>query len=95
MPLLSGLPRGPAPMGFYTNPAQRTAIQSVRLAADLPAAQRPSIEVLRTDSTTFTALIEAKRNRRDAFYTTPAGKVDLCGIDVPTREAHITASTKP
>ena len=47
------------------------------------------------DSTTFTALIEAKRNRRDAFYTTPAGKVDLCGIDVPTREAHITASTKP
>ena len=95
MPLLSGLPRGPAPMGFYVNPAQRTAIRSVRLAADLPAAQRPSVEVLRTDSATFTALIEAKRNRRDAFYTTPAGKVDLCGIDVPMRVAQTAASTKP
>ena len=95
MPLLSGLPRGPAPMGFYVNPAQRTTIQSVRLAADLPVAQRPSVEVLRTDSATFTALIEAKRNRRDAFYTTPAGKVDLCGIDVPMRVAQTAASTKP
>jgi len=67
----------------------------VRLAADLPVAQRASVEVLRTDSATFTALIEAKRNRRDAFYTTPAGKVDLCGIDVPMRVAQTAASTKP
>ena len=86
MPLLSGLPRGTGPMGFYSQPAQRSVIQSVRLAADLPAAQRPAIEVLRTDSNTFTALIEAKRNRRDAFYAVPAGKIDLCGIDVPVRE---------
>jgi peptidylprolyl isomerase len=95
MPLLSGLPRGPAPMGFYTQPGQRTTIQSVRLAADLPTAQRPAVEVLRTDSATFTALIEAKRNRRDAFYVTPAGKVDLCSIDVPMRATKVTGSTKP
>jgi len=92
---LSGLPRGPAPMGFYTQPGQRTTIQSVRLAADLPTAQRPAVEVLRTDSATFTALIEAKRNRRDAFYVTPAGKVDLCSIDVPMRATKVTGSTKP
>ena len=95
MPLLSGLPRGTGPMGFYASPTQRTTIQSVRLAADLPPAQRPSVEVLRTDSATFTTLIEAKRNRRDAFYAVPAGKIDLCSIDIPVRTAKITAPAKP
>jgi cyclophilin family peptidyl-prolyl cis-trans isomerase len=95
MPLLSSLPRGDGPMGFYAKPAQRTTIESVRLAADLPPAQRPLVEVLRTDSSTFAALIEAKRNRRDAFYTAPAGKIDLCSIDVPVRAAKTVASTKP
>jgi cyclophilin family peptidyl-prolyl cis-trans isomerase len=86
MPLLSGLPRGAEPMGFYTKPAQRIAIGSVRLAADIPAKERPAIEVLRTDSPTFAALIDAKRNGRSAFYALPPGKVDLCSIEVPVRE---------
>lgn len=87
MPLLSGLPRGPEPMGFYTNPQQRVTIASVRLAADMPAKDRPAIQVLRTDSASFAALVEAKRNGHNAFYPKPAGKVDLCSIDVPVREA--------
>ena len=87
MPLLSGLPRGPEPMGFYTKPQQRVTIASVRLVADMPAKDRPAIQVLRTDSASFAALVEAKRNGRNAFYPKPAGKVDLCGIDVPVREA--------
>lgn len=95
MPLLSSLPRGTGPMGFYAKPAQQTTIQSVRLAADLPPAQRPSLEVLRTDSTTFATLIEAKRNRRDAFYAVPPGKVDLCSIDVPVRMGKATTAAKP
>lgn len=85
MPLLSGLPRGTAAMGFYADPSQHVAIRSERLAADLPLSQRPSVQVLRTDSATFAALVEAKRNRHDAFYAVPAGKVGLCGIDVPVR----------
>ena len=94
MPLLSSLPRGTGPMGFYDKPSQQIAIQSVQLAADLPAAQRPSIEVLRTDSKTFAALVDAKRNRRDAFYTVPAGKIDICSIDVPMREIPAASATK-
>ncbi|WP_447733727.1 peptidylprolyl isomerase [Rhodanobacter soli] len=86
MPLLSGLPRGPEPMGFYTKPQQRVTIESVRLAADMPAKDRPAIQVLRTDSASFAALVEAKRNGRNAFYPRPAGKIDLCSIDVPVRE---------
>jgi hypothetical protein len=42
--------------------------------------------VLRTDSTTFAALIEAKRHREDDFYTRPVGKIDLCNISVPVRD---------
>ncbi|MGN2249730.1 peptidylprolyl isomerase [Frateuria sp. GZRe14] len=87
MELLSAMPRGPAPMGFYTDKSQRVKIQSMRLAADMSRAERPKIEVLRTDSPTFAKLIEAKRNRRDAFYTVPAGKIDLCSIGIPSREA--------
>jgi peptidylprolyl isomerase len=87
MELLSAMPRGPAPMGFYTDTSQRVKIQSMRLAADMSRAERRKIEVLRTDSPTFAKLIEAKRNRRDAFYTVPAGKIDLCSIGIPSREA--------
>lgn len=86
MPLLSGLPRGPEPMGFYAKPEQRTAIKSVHIDADVPPDQRVRIEVLRTDSATFAKLIEAKRNRRDAFYTVPAGKIDVCAIAAPVRD---------
>ena len=95
MPLLSGLPRGKGPMGFYVMPAQRTVIESVRLAADLPVAQRPAVQVLRTDSPTFAALIETQRNRHDAFYAVPAGKIDLCSIDVPVRGGNSAAIGKP
>lgn len=92
MPLLSGLPRGAEPMGFYTQPSQRIAIKSVRLVADMPAAERPAIQVLRTDSATFAALIESKRNGRNAFYAVPPGKVDVCSIDVPVRESKPAAT---
>ncbi|MEO7065661.1 MAG: peptidylprolyl isomerase [Rhodanobacter sp.] len=87
MPLLSGLPRGAGAMGFYSSASQRTPVTSVRMAADLPASKREPIEVLRTDSATFAALIEAKRNRHDAFYARPAGKISLCNIPVPVRDA--------
>lgn len=95
MPLLSSLPRGTGPMGFYDKPAQQVSIASIHLASDMPATQRPAVEVLRTDSATFDALIDAKRNRRDAFYTVPTGKIDLCSIDVPTRELAGVVKGKP
>ncbi|MHB1056427.1 MAG: peptidylprolyl isomerase [Rhodanobacter sp.] len=87
MPLLSGLPRGPEPMGFYAEPARRVAIKSARLAADMPAKERPAIEVLRTGSATFAALVDASRHGHSAFYPEPVGKVGLCSIKVPVREA--------
>jgi peptidylprolyl isomerase len=86
MPLLSGLPRGSGALGFYTAGDPRTPIRSMQVAADLPAAQRTPIQVLRTDSATFTTLLDAARNRHDAFYTWAPGKVSVCAMPVPVRE---------
>jgi peptidylprolyl isomerase len=87
MELLSALPRGTGALGFYENPGQRLAIKSVRLAADVPAAERTNIEILRTDTETFADLVEARRNRRDDWYKVPAGKIDLCSVPIPVRAA--------
>ena len=38
---LSSLPRGTGDLGFYTDKAQYVPIASIRLASDIPAAQRP------------------------------------------------------
>jgi peptidylprolyl isomerase len=85
MELLSAVPRGPAPMGFYADPQQRTPITAIRRASDVPSAERSPIQVLRTDSKTFADAVEARRNRVDDFYKRPAGHIDLCNIPVPVR----------
>ncbi len=85
MELLSVLPRGTGPLGFYETPEQRVAIQSIRLAADLKPAERLKLQVLRTDTPLFTALVEARRNRHDDFYKRPAGHIDLCNVPLPVR----------
>ncbi|HEV7121819.1 MAG TPA: peptidylprolyl isomerase [Rhodanobacter sp.] len=91
MPLLSALKRGDGPMGFYSKPSHRMPIDSLRLATDLPPAQRPAVQVLRTDSATFAALLDAQRHRHDAFYQVSAGKVGLCSVDVPVRVSKAAA----
>ena len=87
MPLLSALPRGPDPMGMYDAAAQRVPIKSIRLASDVPAAERTPLQLLRTDSRAFRDATEARRNRVDGFYTIPAGHIDLCNVPIPMREA--------
>jgi len=84
--LLSALPRGTGPLGFYEKPEQRTTIKSIRLAAEVPAAERSSIEVLRTDTPLFTQYVESRRNRRDAWYLVPAGHTDVCNVTIPVRD---------
>jgi cyclophilin family peptidyl-prolyl cis-trans isomerase len=86
MPLLSSLPRGPAPMGFYDKPEKMVTIKSIRLAADVPEAERSKLEVMRTDSASFKAVAEAQRNRGGPWTKVAAGHVDLCNVTIPVRE---------
>jgi peptidylprolyl isomerase len=83
---LSSLPRGPAPMGFYADKAQYAPITKIRLASDMPAAERPSYEYLDTDSPSFARYVQVKANRHDDFYQVPAGGVDLCNVNLPVRK---------
>ncbi|KAF1711220.1 peptidylprolyl isomerase [Pseudoxanthomonas kalamensis DSM 18571] len=85
MELLSVIPRGPEPMGFYENAEERTPIVSIRLASDVPAAERTPLQLLRTDTRSFHDATEARRNRRDAFYKRPSGHIDLCNVPLPVR----------
>jgi peptidylprolyl isomerase len=87
MELLSVLPRGPAPMGVYAKPEQHTIIRRIRVAADVPIAQRGALEVLRTDTPTFAELIEARRNRTDAWYKVKAGRIEVCNVPLQVRPA--------
>ena len=87
MELLSALPRGTGQLGFYEKPGERTPILNMKLAADLPPAQRPKLEWLKTGSASFAAYAEARRNRGGPFFLRPAGAIDVCNIPLPIRPA--------
>lgn len=83
---LSSLPRGTEALGFYKDKAQYVPIAAIRLASDMPTAERPSFEYLDTASPSFAQYLHVKANRHDDFYQVPAGGVDLCSVNVPVRK---------
>lgn len=85
MPLLSSLPRGTKPLGFYATPGEYVPIRSLRLAADVPPAERTDIEVLRTDTPLFQQAVAALRHRGGDWFKVPAGHVDVCNIPATMR----------
>ncbi|HKT32533.1 MAG TPA: peptidylprolyl isomerase [Gammaproteobacteria bacterium] len=94
MQYLSALPRGNGPLGFYRNPTHDTQILRVRLASDLPPSERMHLEVLRTDTPTFAALIESRRNRSEPWFHYKAGKIDICNVPLPVRTVSNFAKMK-
>ena len=87
MELLSVLPRGPGAMGFYAKPAQYTKIHSIRLASELAPNDRRPLQLLKTNSASFTAYVEARRNRHNDWFVRAAGAIDACNIPLPVRTA--------
>lgn len=87
MGLLSARPRGTGNLGFYSADAGETPIpiRAVRLAADMPAAERPQFEVMRTESDAYTSYVTGLANRGGEFFRRPAGGLDLCNARVPVR----------
>jgi len=88
--LLSTLPRGTGNLGFYEKPEMDLPIKSVRLMADVPEADRVPLELLRTDSDTFRALVQSRRFRKDDWYKVPAGATDVCANSLPVRTPKAT-----
>ena len=86
MERLSALPRGTGPMGFYEKAEQRTPVTRVRVLADLPLAERPHLEVLRTDTPRFQQYLDSRRYRNGWFVHSP-DRVELCSALPPVRTA--------
>ena len=85
--LLSSLPRGSGEMGFYAQSEPHVPIVSVRVAADLPPAERTPLEVLRTGSATFRSMLEQRRNRHEPWFKFNPAHIDLCNVPLPVRRS--------
>jgi peptidylprolyl isomerase len=83
--LLTTLPRGTGPLGFYEKEAEYVPINSIRFGTDLPASDRLNIELLRTDTETFAKLIEARSYRAEEWFVEPTGRIGLCNVPLPSR----------
>ncbi|ROH91198.1 peptidylprolyl isomerase [Stagnimonas aquatica] len=82
---LSSLPRGHGPLGFYLPEEANTPIRSLQKVGELPPEQRPKVEVLRTDTATWKAYVEARRTRREDWFLEPTGRIELCNVPAPVR----------
>ncbi len=80
---LSTLPRGTGDAGVYETRAEDTPIVSVRLGDEMP--EQTHFEYLSTESDSFARYVASRANRNDAFYSVPAGGVDICNVQVPIR----------
>jgi peptidylprolyl isomerase len=85
MDLLSSLPRGSGEMGFYVPSEPTVPIRAVRIAADVPKAERTPIEVLRTNSATFRSVVEQRRHRHEPWFKFSPDHIDLCNVPLPVR----------
>lgn len=87
MDKLSSLPRGTGALGFYEKAEERTPITRVRVLADIPEAERPRLQVLRTDTATWQAWLNSRRFRGGGWFVHEPAKVELCGALPPVRSA--------
>ncbi len=85
MDVLSSLPRGPGAMGFYDKPEQNIPITRARMLADIPAAEQPAIEVMRTDTATWQRLVEASRHAIGGWAVHSSLHSNICNRSLPTR----------
>jgi peptidylprolyl isomerase len=82
MRYLSSLPRSDAEMGVYATEAERMPIVSVRLASDIPAAERPHFEYRAADNPRFAALIAKRAHPEPPMVAIGAS---VCDVPLPTR----------
>ncbi|MFK3888907.1 peptidylprolyl isomerase [Sphingomonas sp. NPDC079357] len=80
---LSSLPRSDAPMGFYADAAERTPIVEMRLASDMPAAERPHFQYRAADNPRFAAMIRRREN--PPAPTIGGGGIEVCEVPLEVR----------
>ena len=82
--------------GVIQDVSKRDRILSVRLAADIPTAQRPHYQVLRTESDAFAEEKKKRLNPAPEFYhRKPVPVLDVCLMPVPVRRAAMIGALRP
>jgi peptidylprolyl isomerase len=77
-------------MGFYVPPEPVVPIVAMRVASDLPEAERTPLEVLRTDSSVFRSVLDQRRNRREGWFRYNPAHIDVCNIPLPVRTVPVS-----
>jgi len=73
--------------GVIADKAKQDGIVSIKFATDIPEAQRPAYEVMRTDTKAFAAWKAKKKNPAPGFYIRqPPPVLDICLAPVPSRK---------
>jgi len=83
MDYLSALPRSRAEMGMYASATEATPIVSVRLASDMPAAERPHYQYRAADNSRFKAMVRTRENPPAPMVS--LGGVNICDVPLATR----------
>ena len=72
--------------GMIADTARQSRIDWVKVAADLPVDKRLPIEIERTDTQAFKDKLQARIDRKHAFfYNKPPRVLDVCQVPVATR----------
>lgn len=75
--------------GVIADPDMRDPILSMHIAADLPEAQRPAYEIMRTDGAAFHAAKAARRNRTaEFFFERPPAVIEACHMPARARRVN-------
>ena len=69
--------------GVIQDASKRDPIVRVQMAADMPAAERPSIQVTDTTSAAFADYKAQRRNPAPEFYKKPSSNLDICAFNAP------------
>src|SRR3546814_12616887 len=70
MELLTVLPRGTGPLGFYEAATQRVPIEALRMDSDVPQAELSKLHALRTHTHLLDAVVPPLRTPPDPTHTT-------------------------
>jgi peptidylprolyl isomerase len=73
--------------GVIQDPKRRDPIIRAQVAADMPALERPRIEVMDTASKAFEDFKAQRRNPAPDFYKRVAPNLDICAFNAPVRHA--------
>lgn len=60
-------------------------ILSIRIAADVPEADREELQILDSSTEVFADYVEARRNRPEAFFVYRPDHINICQLPMPVR----------